>query len=210
MNPLLIQRRGMMAGKALPYDAEVEYLQSSGNCYIDTGITAGNTLQIELKMLHRNTQNNTSYGFFFGSRVANNNKQYGLLETYIGNYRYGNSQSSSYVMQNDTIVLFTNTDQVNNMKVYDDNNVLLTTLSTNTSIFDNGLKAGLFGCNTSGTYNYGSSITIYSLKMYKSSTLVRDFIPVRVGTVGYMYDRVSVQLFGNMGTGNFILGPDIQ
>jgi hypothetical protein len=38
--------------------------------------------------------------------------------------------------------------------------------------------------------------------------LVRDFIPVRVGNVGYMYDKVSGQLFGNSGTGNFILGPD--
>lgn len=35
-------------------------------------------------------------------------------------------------------------------------------------------------------------------------------LPYDVGTVGYMYDRVSGQLFGNAGTGDFILGPDIQ
>ena len=35
-----------------------------------------------------------------------------------------------------------------------------------------------------------------------------DLIPVRVGQVGYMYDKVSRQLFGNSGTGNFILGND--
>ena len=40
--------------------------------------------------------------------------------------------------------------------------------------------------------------------------LVRDLIPVRVGNVGYMYDKVSGQLFGNSGTGNFILGPDVK
>ena len=40
--------------------------------------------------------------------------------------------------------------------------------------------------------------------------LVRDFIPVRVGQVGYMYDRVSGQLFGNAGTGAFIVGPDVN
>ena len=42
--------------------------------------------------------------------------------------------------------------------------------------------------------------------------LERDFIPVRVGSganaVGYMYDRVSGQLFGNAGTGAFVIGPD--
>lgn len=35
-----------------------------------------------------------------------------------------------------------------------------------------------------------------------------DFIPVRKGNVGYMFDRVSGQLFGNAGTGAFIIGPD--
>jgi hypothetical protein len=35
-----------------------------------------------------------------------------------------------------------------------------------------------------------------------------DLVPVRIGNVGYMYDKVSGKLFGNAGTGNFILGPD--
>jgi hypothetical protein len=39
--------------------------------------------------------------------------------------------------------------------------------------------------------------------------LMADFIPVRVGDVGYMYDRVSGQLFGNAGTGEFVLGTDL-
>ena len=42
-----------------------------------------------------------------------------------------------------------------------------------------------------------------------SGGLLLDFIPVRVGTVGYLYDRVSGKLFGNAGTGDFVLGPDI-
>lgn len=49
---------------------------------------------------------------------------------------------------------------------------------------------------------------IYAAKLYDSNTLVRDFIPVRVGSVGYLYDRVTQQLFGNAGTGAFVLGPD--
>ena len=38
--------------------------------------------------------------------------------------------------------------------------------------------------------------------------LVADFIPVRIGQVGYMYDKISKQLFANQGTGSFTLGPD--
>ena len=54
-----------------------------------------------------------------------------------------------------------------------------------------------------------SKVLIKWMKIYKDNVLVRDYIPVRVGLVGYMYDKVSGELFGNEGTGKFILGPDI-
>lgn len=50
----------------------------------------------------------------------------------------------------------------------------------------------------------------HAIQFIFDDTIVRDFIPVRVGKVGYMYDRVSGQLFGNQGTGAFIVGPDIK
>ena len=58
-------------------------------------------------------------------------------------------------------------------------------------------------------YNANTQAKIASYKHIKNGQTVIDFIPVRVGNVGYMYDKVSRQLFGNNGTGNFILGPDI-
>ena len=36
-----------------------------------------------------------------------------------------------------------------------------------------------------------------------------NLIPVRCGTTGYMYDSVSGTLFGNAGTGDFIVGTDV-
>ena len=49
---------------------------------------------------------------------------------------------------------------------------------------------------------------IRSVKIYNGENLLTDFIPVRVGQVGYLYDKVSGELFGNQGSGNFTLGPD--
>ena len=49
----------------------------------------------------------------------------------------------------------------------------------------------------------------YSYKRYTNGTLNLDFIPVRVGQVGAMYNKVNGQLYYNAGTGDFILGPDI-
>jgi hypothetical protein len=34
-------------------------------------------------------------------------------------------------------------------------------------------------------------------------------IPARKGDVGYMYDKITHQVFGNSGTGTFTLGPDL-
>jgi hypothetical protein len=56
----------------------------------------------------------------------------------------------------------------------------------------------------------GAPARIYSWKIYSSNTLIMDLIPVRIGQIGYMYDKVSGKLFGNSGTGQFILGNDIN
>ena len=50
---------------------------------------------------------------------------------------------------------------------------------------------------------------LYSFTLSENNTQIMDMIPVCVGTTGYMYDKVSKTLFGNAGTGNFVLGSDI-
>jgi hypothetical protein len=75
----------------------------------------------------------------------------------------------------------------------------------------------VFTCDTnayilaaSGNPYYTKKLTckLYYCKVWQSGTLLHDLIPVRVGQVGYMYDRVSGELFGNAGTGAFTLGND--
>lgn len=53
-------------------------------------------------------------------------------------------------------------------------------------------------------------IMAFSIGFNSDANNIIDFIPVRVGQVGYLYDRVSGQLFGNSGTGAFIVGPDVN
>jgi hypothetical protein len=75
-----------------------------------------------------------------------------------------------------------------------------------TGAYTNGLNVTLFRANP----GYEGSFKCYSFKIYDTdgTTLLRDFIPVRKNGVGYLYDRVSGELFGNAGTGDFVLGPD--
>lgn len=65
----------------------------------------------------------------------------------------------------------------------------------------------LFTTTTSAMQNLG--LRIYSFSISTKGKKLIDFIPVRVNNVGYMYDKVSGKLFGNVGTGEFILGPDL-
>ena len=49
MGTLLNRRRYMGGAKGLPYDAEVEYLESTGTAYIDTGITPTLSYSVEME-----------------------------------------------------------------------------------------------------------------------------------------------------------------
>ena len=53
-----------------------------------------------------------------------------------------------------------------------------------------------------------SQISQSGFRVYSFKTESIDMIPVRVGTEGAMYDRVSRKLFRNAGTGSFTIGPD--
>lgn len=55
----------------------------------------------------------------------------------------------------------------------------------------------------------GNSCRLYWFNAkHADGSPVCDLIPVRKGSTGYLYDRVSGRLYGNAGTGSFILGPD--
>jgi hypothetical protein len=93
-------------------------------------------------------------------------------------------------------------------------------LSSTEAVIDSDTKSSgtISDCNrtfllfavvsTAGVVSCGKCC-ISACKIWDNGVLVRDFIPVRKGTVGYLYDRVSGKLFGNAGTGDFVLGPDV-
>lgn len=64
----------------------------------------------------------------------------------------------------------------------------------------------LFGARSDGEELYAARI--YFMRFYVDTNDIYDLIPVRIKDVGYMYDKVSGQLFTNQGNGAFIIGPD--
>ena len=202
MNELLLRRR-VAASKSLPYDAEVEYLEGGTTQYIDTGVVPTVNMRAILSASGVTSQSGT----VFGSRIALYSSMYALTAPANADLRFdfGNKiyNVNGYLTDRHSYGLFG--DQLKG--VIDDNRVAnfsSTTISSQYTIH-------LFGFNNGGTHVYRTSdMKIHSLSLWNGDTRFMVLKPVRVGTTGYMYDSISGQLFGNAGTGSFILGSDIN
>ena len=184
-------------GAKLPYDAEVEYLESTGTQWIDTGIYLTNNHSVEIDF-QLTTLSQSRTGLFGGLATS---RYGGLISPSNQKLEFGYGSSNVwYQIEPDTSRHYAK--QLKNLLYVDD--VLINTFEQAT--FTQNYSAPL------GNFNYinytPAKAKYYSSKWYDGDTLVRDFIPVRVGGVGYMYDRVSRQLFGNQGTGTFGYGND--
>lgn len=189
-------------GGTLPYDSEVEYIESTGTQYIDTGevvVYASDVVEIALNIAITSgtpRQLNGANGMlFFG---VNASQKFEVAGTAAGTYN--NNFHNWY--------LFSKAGQkingtIDGIAYYSSGNVS----TTETRIFDIFLFA-LGGPNHAAAQLFIKQ-KLKAAVIKKNGKVVRDFIPVRVGQVGYLYDRVSGELFGNAGTGSFTLGPDI-
>ena len=186
---------------------EVEYLQSSGTQYIDTGfIPTNDNFKFEIRMLSPNTS------AYLGYRSVNSGTATGDMRWFF-NYndgrvaiRYGNTT------ENSTLSFDTQTTHkfyFNGSSLYvDDVNYLTTTKKYATPVYKSFY---LFSVNTSGYYSTDIANfvgRIYYTKIWDNGILVRNFVPVirkSDNAVG-MYDIVTKQFFENQGTGTFNYG----
>ena len=192
---LINLRNALMAGKRLPYDAEVEYLESTRTQYIDTGVSDV-TSSSSLNAVFQYTQ--------LGSSICAFGQNYGFRGNLV--QMYTSSRLEFYGTGNATVLTSSGIQDKHEIQVttngvvFDGINIAATTLSSEPSV-----SMCLFSANN-GVKK--SSCRIYYFRL-ETGTRNIDLIPVRVGQVGYLYDRVSGKLFGNAGTGDFVLGPDV-
>ena len=175
----------------VPYDSKVEYLESTGIQYINTGIIANPG---EISFTVDCTINNNS-----GSSVYVKGGLHYIYNSSGNGIRTGGSSYIPYI-SGDRVLITAYYDNQNKRVISIDNSIV-TGSSYNASSGEFVLLRVINESNCIGR--------IYRAKVYLNSILVRDLIPIRVNQTGYMYDKVTKQLFGNNGTGDFVLGPDI-
>lgn len=186
----------------LPYDTEVEYLESTGTQYIEIPFGFYKTDEIYMDFSLDSSMDSDKYMLAAKTWNSNNNR-FGLGRYRYLNVGYGSAGTGS-------TQLTPNTQNDGNIHQWRYRNYLFEVVDLNLSINVSNIN---FGGTTTDLrlffgYNANTKGKIAYYKQVKNGVTVIELIPVRVGQVGYMYDKVSGQLFGNNGTGSFILGND--
>ena len=217
----LAARIGTMArsGKRLPYDAEVEWLYIAPNQYIKTNVASGDVKKLFLDI--EVTKVKSAYGFDgFGimTGVVNggnlNRRCVELKRTDNIFYISVHDRSENPKVQLRTNQRFSvDVDYLNSLAVIDGAAV---DISSDDYLPNYMMLVGAGSMSIDGTPKdaaQSGEARWYGVKFYEAGlNLILDLKPVRVGigdnAVGYMYDSVTNQLFGNAGTGAFVIGPD--
>ena len=184
---------------------QVEYIQSSGTQYINTGYKLQNTDQLIVDMLVG--QSGGSYvEFGFRSDSSAKNSMYSI----DGRFVYGDA--NGYVASSDKLV----TINERHLIIVNGNNYFVDDVKTTMSkTFTNGnnLDLYLFAYNNNGSVGAQSPSTrIYGVQIINSSrACVRNLIPVRnpSGALG-LYDLVENKFYANAGSGTFTAGADVS
>lgn len=200
----LARRRMMMGGSAKPYDAEVEWIESTGTQYIDTGVLM-NTLTDEMRLEYLIT-NKTNFCGVAGARLGASSRS--VTVSYNGNIASIDCTNSDY---NNSRALIKNNEI--NIRYLTISSITYRAICQGTTVLDaNNIYSDVFTSNSIYVFAVNGIVNKASIRLYnftiRSNTAKIDLIPVRKNGIGYMYDKVSGQLFGNQGTGQFIIGPD--
>jgi hypothetical protein len=193
---------------------ELQYLQTDGNSWIDTGIVATNwnwSAQFEMSVPKAG-----DYFFGAGSGIWSSTvwgAQFGLANSSGHSFWGKGGTGMNAVISN----LDVTTNTFYNYKITKDglyiNDVLKSNNLAGESFSNSDLSLWIGKTNndkTTSSYNKSSSSWRY-VKIYNDNNkLVFNGIPAKnsSGVVG-MYDMVSGQFFTNAGTGTFTAGPDM-
>ena len=180
---------------------QVEYIESTGTQYIDTGVTPDNTTNIEIT--YKSPNNNINYQRIFGqsSNVGNNRFQIEMNNTNKASWNLGIGGRVSSISM-DASSNFKTFKFKSGVGAYIDGELSLAMSNTETNSYNIWLFRG---------YDKYSAIQISACKIWKSNKLVRSFIPCyrKSDKVVGLYDIVNNVFYENAGTGNFKRGKAV-
>lgn len=194
-----------------PY-TEIEYIETTGTQYIDTGMIGDLDTSYEIEA----STSSTTDGFMvlFGSRLSASSRVISTLvnpkTNIVNDFGDYTSTRQSYPMTSNVRYRMFNSKSERSVYDYESGNIDTVTtkytsnFETPTNLYI-GYKSSVF---TESMINFQGRI--YSCKIWQNDILVRDFIPVLDNEgVACLYEKVSGEFYYNQGTGDFIAGSKI-
>ena len=181
------------SGAPLPYDAEVEWIDFNGGAGVDTGIVPTLTTITSINCCFTNASGVASTIFAaddLGYILRRSNKN--LLQYSGGEW---------WIDVNVDFTVFANYSIRQDGAYKDGLNIIKRELSKNQT------QSLTIGFRRSQPSQVGG-LRVKAFSMSDNNETLRDYTPVRVGSAGYFYDKVSKQLFGNSFSGDLVIGPD--
>lgn len=179
---------------------EVEYIESTGTQYIDTGFYANQDTSVKVLVRSNSVANQA----FFCSRTGLSKDTYScfIVNSYI-RHDYNNEQKQTSV-QAKAGLLYDICAEKNTLKV----NGIVSTIAQGTFTASYSMYLGAsFDGSITQNYLVGK---IYSCQIYDNDILVRKFIPCyrKSDNVIGLYDTVNKSFYTNKGTGTFLKGEN--
>ena len=179
---------------------ELQYIESSGAQYINTGQPPSPNTR--LTMMASFLSLTGSYVSAFGSRNVGVEQFWTFLTVSQNKFsaRFGT----------ETISLNTGSETID---TYDFNGNQITINGESAKLpnasFSSNYPIYICGTNNAGALMYGSAVRVYSVKIYENGAITRDFIPCENPSeeIG-LYDLENDQFYGNAGSGAFTAGPE--
>lgn len=178
---------------------KLEYIQSSGTQYIDTGFKHNHNTRVVMDVQSMDTSMETAKSFF-GARTSPNSLSFFVFvdtnKVIKADY---NGSSNRYA--------FSDINYSDRLSIDYNKNRLTINKSVkewDSAVFQSAYNLVLFAVNSNGTIEYNSKTRLYSCKIYDNDLLVRNFVPCKndKDVVG-LYDYVTETFFENKGTGAF-------
>jgi hypothetical protein len=193
---------------------EIQYLQSTGTQYIDTGVTAGLGVRVVAEVEWDSTAYNDGvFGATNGSTSPNRDRYFVNVASDSTSYVSVGANGSYISPKTSAVALATGVRYTYDYTLTASTATLL--INGNSAVSQSGTYSFYesrnifaFAINDKGASSRFANIKLYSLKIYSGDTLVRDFVPVRSGFDGGLLDKASGTFYTNRGSSAFVLGPD--
>lgn len=201
-------RRRMMAGKKarLPKEyQEVEYIQSSGTQYINTGFKPNNNTRtvMDLELL-----SSADIPFIFGVWSGSIKNAYSVYWWTSSHAKWGVDYGTQRQVIEQTVWAERLTVDLNkNVFTVKDVSYILTAAT-----FTAPNTLTLLALNgSSALQGYYAKAKLYGCKIYDNGTLIRNYVPCyRVSdSAAGLYDLANGAFYANAGTGSFAVGADV-